>query len=309
MEYIILGIVIFIIIVVLLLYRETRIFRVTNYSFRLPAMKGAKLRIVVLADLHGKVYGKDNEPLISAIDEAKPDMIICAGDMITAYLKAGFDGGLVDGKFVSENKQYESAMRFMQTLSGRYPVFFGNGNHESRLYRRASDFGDAYENLVASLGQMGIVHLANESKSVTINDVTVNVYGLDIEGKYYKRGKTPELPADYLTGKLGECQGAFDGTEADKPRLNLLIAHNPDYHERYYEWGADVTFCGHLHGGVMRLPFIGGVISPQFHFFPRYSGDIYPRGNQAIVVSKGIGSHSMPLRIFDRAEVIVLDIC
>ena len=68
----------------------------------------------------------------------------------------------------------------------------------------------------------------------------------------------------------------------------------------------NLVLCGHLHGGVVRLPGIGGIISPQLTLFPKYSGEHSRRGESDIIVSKGLGGHSIPIRLFDRAEVVVI---
>ena len=97
--------------------------------------------------------------------------------------------------------------------------------------------------------------------------------------------------------RIGEPAGGYQ----------ILLAHNPAYVPVYKEWGADLILSGHLHGGVMRIPGIGGVIGPDFTIFPKYSGDIYREGDATIVVSKGLGVHSIPVRLFNPAELIVLE--
>lgn len=300
-------------------------FVVKNYIFRNAKIKGQGFRLVILSDLHNKCYGQDNEELIKAIDDAYPDMIICAGDMITAVKGQKFDGYMAgseekadsgteehtvnddntelsyDGSVAVSRPDYKShnTYRLLEQLAKKYQVFYGLGNHESRMYRRRETFGTGYEDLISTLKSMGIFVLVNEHHTINVKNNKICITGLDIAGIYYKRFAMVKMPEDYLPIKLGE---------PDAEAINLLIAHNPDYFERYKEWGADVSFAGHLHGGVMRIPGIGGVISPQFHLFPKYSGDMYVEDGKAIVVSKGIGEHTMPLRINNPAEVVVLDV-
>lgn len=69
-----------------------------------------------------------------------------------------------------------------------------------------------------------------------------------------------------------------------------------------------MVLSGHLHGGIARLPLLGGVISPQFRLFPRYSGDCYEKDGKYIVVSKGLGTHTINFRFWNPAELVVLDI-
>ncbi|MBR5337729.1 MAG: metallophosphoesterase [Lachnospiraceae bacterium] len=303
MQYVILIIVAVVIVVVGLLYREMRIFRVSEYAFPTPKLKGEGFKIAVLADLHGKIYGEDNNKLYDAIDRAAPDIIICAGDMLTARWEYTFEGHFEDdGTFISGNEPYEKMIRLLSRLAKKYPVFYGNGNHESRLYRRREKFGDAYEHLGEALRDAGINYLVDSREDIEVKGTPVSIYGLDIEKPYYERFEKITMEKDYITGKLGPAADSGDS-------LKLLIAHNPDYFDAYMDWGADLAFSGHLHGGVMRLPFVGGVISPQFHLFPKYSGGMYyNKDGRALMVSRGIGTHSVNIRIFNRAEVVMIKV-
>ncbi len=75
----------------------------------------------------------------------------------------------------------------------------------------------------------------------------------------------------------------------------------------YLSWGADLVLSGHLHGGIVRIPGFRGVISPGFELFPKYSGGCCREGSQTAVVSRGLGSHTIPVRLFNEAELIVLE--
>jgi predicted MPP superfamily phosphohydrolase len=76
--------------------------------------------------------------------------------------------------------------------------------------------------------------------------------------------------------------------------------------KNYVEWGADLVLSGHLHGGIVRIPGLVGAISPSFEIFPKYSGDLYYEEDTAIVVSKGLGTHTINIRLFNSAEVVVI---
>ena len=86
------------------------------------------------------------------------------------------------------------------------------------------------------------------------------------------------------------------------------MAHNPSYVKEYVEWGADLILCGHLHGGIVRIPGLTGLITPALEWFPKYSGDLYYEGDKVIVVSKGLGTHTINLRFLNPAEVVVLHV-
>lgn len=238
-------------------------------------------KFVILADLHGKEYGKDNEKLLKAIDEQMPTEILIAGDMLTA--KAG--------------EEFYHVLRFFAKLAEKYPVYYGNGNHEYRLKIYPDTYGTMGEEYEKGLSNLGIFPLSNESTKP--DDENIVIYGLEIDREYYKRGKRVRMKGSYVTEKLGTL---------DKSKYNILLAHNPEYFKEYASWGADLVISGHVHGGIMRLPFIGGVIAPSFRLFPKYSGGQYKKEDSVMLLSTGLGSHTLPFRIFNPGQLVVLEL-
>lgn len=239
-------------------------------------------RFVFLADLHNNCFGKQNEKLLAAIEKEAPDFIICAGDMLVAKPRASM----------------ETAIDFIRKLSEKYPIYYGNGNHEYRMRIYPKQYGDMYARYKNVLNECKVHHLENESRTLAIGGRRINICGLEINRKYYKRFKKTPMENFYIEREIGK-----------KPKeYTILIAHNPAYFEQYAGWGADLTLSGHMHGGVVRLPKLGGAISPQIALFPKYSGGYYKIDGQAMLVSRGLGHHSIPLRIFNRPELIVVDL-
>lgn len=238
-------------------------------------------RAVVIADLHNKKYGKDNEHLLAAIDECKPDIILVAGDILTA--KPG--------------KTLDTAVHFVKELTAKYPVYYGNGNHEHRLMLYPKKYGDMGERYHRALAETSVIHLINSH--VNLDEYGISVYGAQIDRFYYKRFRTQVMEADYMKGILGE---------PDATKYTVLLAHNPDYFPQYAWWGADFVCAGHVHGGLVRVPFWGkGVASPKVSFFPKYDGGIFTEGKSTMLLSRGLGVHSIPIRMFNPGEVLVVD--
>ena len=113
----------------------------------------------------------------------------------------------------------------------------------------------------------------------------------------YRRFRKGTLTIEEIEERIGQ---------ADVSAYEILLAHNPTYMETYQKWGADLVLSGHLHGGVVRISGILGVISPAFELFPKYSGDLYRDGDKISVVSKGLGTHTFHIRLWNPAEFIVL---
>lgn len=238
-------------------------------------------RAVVLADLHNKVYGRDNQVLFDAIRAEKPDMILIAGDMLTA--KAGV--------------VFEPALHVLRELQKDYPIYYGNGNHEHRIKLYRENYGDMAQRYAEALEEIGVEPLVNAH--IRLADCGITVYGAEIDKFYYKRFRVQPMEADYLTGILGK---------PDRGDYCVLLAHNPDYFPQYAEWGADLVISGHVHGGVVRVPILGkGVLSPNVRLFPRYDGGRYDEAGSVMLLSRGLGMHTIPFRLFNPGELLVVD--
>ncbi|MBR3601603.1 MAG: metallophosphoesterase [Lachnospiraceae bacterium] len=254
-------------------------FRVVEYQLYSSKVK-KEHRYVVLSDLHNKSYGEKNSRLIRKIIGLTPEGILIAGDILTA--KPG--------------KSYEVALDLIKNLAEKYPIYYGMGNHETRLFLYPETYGDMGERYLADLNKVSVDFLKNESQQCEDN---IRITGLDMDRNYYKRLKKYPMDSNYLKETLGE---------ADKQKYEVLLAHNPDYFEEYAEWGADLVLSGHVHGGMMRLPVLGGVISPSVKLFPKYDGGIFKIGKSTMILSRGLGMHTIPIRIFNPGELILLKI-
>lgn len=238
-------------------------------------------RMVLLSDLHNKSFGKGNSRLVARIEELAPDEILVAGDMLTAT--AGHD--------------YTPALTLMEKLAGKWRIHYGMGNHEYRLGLYPEQYPGMYDGYMTGLSQAGIRPLINERTSLP--EWNMDVCGVQIDKGFYKHFRKPPMEKAYLVKLLGASR---------EDAFQVLIAHNPEYFEAYAEWGADLVVSGHVHGGIMRLPVLGGVLSPSLTLFPRYDGGRFEKGKSTMILSRGLGSHTLPLRIFNPGELVVIDL-
>ena len=255
-------------------------FVVVRYQIKNNKIKG-KFRAVVLADLHDKQYGKDNQLLLSEIDKLQPDGIWIAGDIPTAV----------------PGRKPDRALYFLEALGTKYPICYGNGNHEQRIKLYPETYGDMAEEYAKGLEKAGISPLVNESHEV--KDRNLIVFGVEIEREYYKRFAPLSMDASYLEGLLGK---------ADSKAFNVLLAHNPDYFDAYVSWGADLVLSGHVHGGMVRIPGWKGVVSPAVRLFPKYDGGMFKKEHSTMILSRGLGMHTIPIRLFNPAEIVVVEL-
>ena len=237
---------------------------------------------VLLADLHDKDYGSGNRKLRRAIKKINPDGILVAGDMVSA----------------NKGEDYSTALSLLLELSKAYPIYYGNGNHESKIERYPGIYGNAgcsYQTYKNSLIKAGVHFLLNDH--IYLPAANIDIYGLETKGEYYQRFFTYPMKENFLKQNLGT---------PNHNHTNILIAHNPEYFKDYGRWGADLVVSGHIHGGMMRLPLLGGVISPKVRLFPKYDGGIFKEKGTTMIISRGIGDHWPNIRIFNPAELVVI---
>ncbi len=254
-------------------------FVVTNYNIKNEKIAGS-LSLAVFSDLHCKVYEPENFPLIDSTIRMNPDMIIMSGDMITAR----------------EEEQYGSVLSLIGELVKLAPVYYSMGNHESRIKHIYCEHTKGYHEYENRLRDIGVTVLDN---TCCDHSDEVRIYGVSIPLVCYTKGKSIPLQDHFLRETF---------RAPDPKRLNLLLAHNPAYVKQYIDAGFDITFSGHNHGGMVRLPGIGSILSPQFEFFPKYDRGCYQIGDGYAVVSAGLGDHSIKLRINNPHELIHLKI-
>lgn len=259
---------------------DTNRFVVVAHQFT-DARIRKKCRAVVIADLHNKCYGKENEKLLASIREQKPDFILVTGDIMTA--KPG--------------KSLDIAIHLIKELAGECPIYYGNGNHEHRLKLYPEKYGDMAAQYDTALRDLGVIRL--ENANVSLEEYGICVFGSEIDRFYYKRFGIQPMAEDYLPGILGNPR---------ENSYNVLLAHNPDYFPQYAAWGADLVLSGHVHGGMVRVPLIGkGVVSPNVRLFPQYDGGRFEIGESVMLLSRGLGMHTIPIRLFNPGELPVID--
>lgn len=240
--------------------------------------------LVFLSDLHGNTFGQNQKELLQAINQVNPDGILIGGDMMVT-------GNKKDGVDVS------AALFLVEKLAERYPVYYGYGNHENRLERNREKYGPVFKDYHSRLVQAG-VHFVSGREAGCLDD-EIWIRGLDLEQKHYFRGKPLPLPLSYITEQIGE---------ADSQQAELLLAHSPAYFDTYRAWGADVTLSGHYHGGTIRIPILGGLMTPQFQFFDPYCGGCFKQDGRYLVVSRGLGTHSINIRLNNQSQLLVIEL-
>jgi predicted MPP superfamily phosphohydrolase len=232
-----------------------------------------------LTDLHNKCYGKKNGRLLQSILEQRPDAILIGGDMIT-----------MSGKYKTQH-----ALSLLQELARDFQIYYVKGNHEQRQSYTERDKAHSVDEYWRTLRELGIHFLENQSKQ--LEGTPIKLYGLELDRYYYKRGRCPKMASDYLTTMVGEPPA--EG-------YHVLLAHHPAYLKQYAAWGADLVLSGHIHGGIVRIPGWRGILSPAVTFFPKYDGGLFTEGKTSMILSRGIGYHGIPFRLFNPNELVIV---
>ncbi len=248
--------------------------------------KDGPLRVVYLTDLHDKCRPAEAEQLFAAIARCRPECILCGGDMIVSR----------------PGHPVRNVICLLSRLASLCPVYYAPGNHELRIRRWPRSYPDPetgspclYRRYRRELEQAGIVFLENDDVRLTRRGLPVRICGLDLPRRYYRRFGGPVLRA----GEIRQIFGSPDPAE-----YTILLAHTPRMMQAYMDWGADLTLCGHYHGGIMRFGSHRGLASPDFRLFPGNAYGLFQEGDRRVIVSAGCGEHTIPLRIHNPREIV-----
>ncbi len=241
-------------------------------------------KIVHLSDLHSKTFGKNNKKLLKKINKINPNIIVMTGDMVN-----------------TTDENFNVFINLSNALAHNYDVYYIVGNHEQNL--KIKELKKLYKNLK----NVGINVLDNEKLILKQGTDTINIYGLWFNLRYYSDQTNEAIknnPQDYYFSKniMDKIITKEDGS------FTVLLTHNPMYFNTYIEWGADLILTGHVHGGMIRIPFVGGIFSPEKTYFPEYDSGIYIKNNQKMIISRGLGNGNDGIRFWNAPEIISIEL-
>lgn len=263
------------------LYIDSNFLQVTNITIKnkkIPSnFNGYK--ILHLSDLHSKSFGEKNIDLINKINKINPDVIVMTGDMVNC-----------------NDVNYDSFLNLVKGLSKKYKIYYIMGNHEQSMeYEKRKvifDFLEANE----------VKILDNEKIILENNNQTINLYGSWCNLRYYSSSKIKEK-YEFTSEVMDRI---MENSPIEEEKYNILLAHNPNFIEAYTKWGADLVLSGHIHGGMVRMPYIGGIFSPDTMFFPKYTSGVYNVNDKKLIVSRGLGRGVRGFRFLNRPEINVI---
>lgn len=252
-----------------------------NYESEKVPEEFEGFKILQLSDLHSKVFSRDNLSLINMIEEVHPDIIVMTGDMIN-----------------HDDSNYNAFIKMAEAASGLCNTYFIYGNNEERLEDHKKNY------LIDELEKRGVYILNDKKVSIERGKSEIVLYGITMKLSYYK----PYKGIHHINIRLTEKEISDKLGAPSSEKVNILLAHNPVYFESYVHWGADLILTGHIHGGIIRLPFLGGLLSPDRSFFPKYFRGKYKYGRGEMVVNCGLGSKKLLPRVFNPPELTVINL-
>ena len=231
-------------------------------------------RIVQVSDLHNAEFDKYNSTILAPIFHSEPDIIVITGDMID-----------------SRNTDVDVAISFAQKAVNIAPVYYVNGNHESRV-------PEEYKKLKQGLTDAGVTILENKSVDITIGDEKITLIGINDPTFRMK------LVDDTMEQNIAH---QLVSVIPDNDNYKVLLAHRPEYFDVYAD-NVDLVLSGHAHGGQFIIPFIGGFVAPGQGFFPEYYKGLYTEENTDMIVSRGVGNSIIPFRINNKPEIVIAEL-
>ena len=256
--------------------------KITEYNIDLAELSGSA-RVVVISDLHGKEYGRDNKRLLAKISEQKPDAIFVVGDMLD-------DNDAENG--------FSKTSKLLSELLDIAPVYFSYGNQEKEYS------GNTIDTFVNTIKENGIIVLDDSFVDCEINGQKLRIGGT--MGHAFPFGRTKEefeSSDEYIFLK--------DMEKTDAP--TIVLAHMPDtfiFNGAHNYWSnIDLVVSGHTHGGVIRLPFAGGLYSPMQGLFPEYDYGFYMLGEKMrMVITSGLSGYKLVPRFLNLPEICILNL-
>lgn len=225
-------------------------------------------KIVQLSDLHGAEFGEDGMGLVEKVKELEPDIIALTGD------------------FVTDEGDLAAVEKLAARLVKLCPVYFISGNHE---------FGSGLAVKVRNiLERAGVKYLSNEYLTISRGEDGILLGGVEDPLAY-----ADMLSPDELAQKMND---------AAPDAFKILLGHRNYWMTEYPELPVDLIFCGHAHGGLIRIPGVGGLIGTDRRLFPDFDAGQFNNGRYTLIVSRGLGNSVSIPRVFNRPEIVCVEL-
>lgn len=232
-------------------------------------------KILHISDLHNKDF---HGRLTNIIKKINPDIIVITGDLIDR-----------------RRTNLGIAKKFLKEIAIIAPTYYVSGNHEQ--------LSEHFSELEEILNKLHVVNMDDTYITIDKEGIRIGLIGIaDPAIKEKVKNHSFKNNESIIRNKLKNL------TEDCKADFKILLCHRSEQINVYKEFNLDLVFSGHAHGGQIRIPLLGGILAPNQGFFPKYSEGIHNEGLTTMVVSRGLGNSIFPFRIFNRPELIVVEV-
>ena len=234
--------------------------------------------IVQISDLHNDLFGPHQSRLMRLLGAAHPDLIVVTGDLVNERRRGD-----------------EHSLDLIRQLTPLAPVYLATGNHE--VYWDES--GELQE-LMERLENRGVQVLRGRSVLLQHGGEAIALAGIDDPDTFHGESSQSDALARWERALADVRTGIEPDTFA------ILLSHRPEHIRIYANLGFDLVFTGHVHGGVVRLPFIGGLYAKNQGWLPQYTSGMYTLDDTSMIVSRGLGRGGVPFRFLNRPDIVVV---
>ena len=273
---------------VLYLISDQYVITTSEYTIKSDKITNG-FKIAVISDLHNMDFGGSNKAVLDKISEGKPDIIAVVGDIID-----------------ESDTDITPALNVMNNLPSIAPTYYVVGNHD-----RLCPLYESFKQSIMASGvsylrtiDYGETFISRAERKIIINGDRVALLGLhnystgEAEDKHYTR-----IMRDFCRKKC----------------FKILLCHYPEYttwffeQDKYYKYNFDLMLSGHTHGGVINIPFIGGIIAPNQGLFPEYCKGLYyiNKGNENpynMIITGGLGEDRRFMRVNNFPEITFVNV-
>lgn len=280
------------------LYSQNNRIEITNILYenaRIPKSFD-NFKIAHISDLHSKRFGLNQSAIIKKLEKISPDIIVITGDLID-----------------DTDNNFKNVMSFINRAVKISSVYYVAGNNEYASGK--------YSYLRDILIYAGVCVLDDNFAEIIRNGEMLQISGIQ-DPIFEKMGNNNAENSKIIQNKLSVIENAQkaaynylnqrefgfkfknDTTESENV-FKILLSHRPEQFDIYKKNKYDLVFCGHAHGGQIRIPFIGGIFAPNQGYLPKFSEGVHKSGETTMVISRGLGNSKVPLRVFNCPEIVV----
>lgn len=242
----------------------------TKYTYRHSEIPKAfeGYKIMAISDLHEAPFSGQ---ILEHIDNEKPDIVVFTGDMVQL-----------------PDDSIEETVKIAKGIED-IPMYAVSGNHDTQC--------GEYDKIMRTLWAVNIIPLDNDSVCLEKGDESILLLGV-------------KDPKDDVVSeeKVEKLRRQIESEFPDGPCFSVLLMHRADLYSELKDTSADLIISGHLHGGIIRLPFVGGVIGQDAgQLFPDYEYGFIKEGDfSAMIVSGGCDKNPDKKRYFNPPEVVLI---